>query len=126
MNEIEPELVTAHLNVGMWSYPCVKLDLNYPLERFNEYILPNILSLIQSDWIAANIQDILTSEKFTTVKERLLDIFICVPSTLIELSRPKEAEEVIKTAGKLLKKTRHDLPVIGILNLMLASISIYS
>jgi hypothetical protein len=88
--------------------------------------LPNALSLIRSDWLSTYIVDILESEKYITVKEMLLDILMCLPSILIELDRPKEAEEVIKLAGKLLKKNKKELPIIGILNLMLASISIYS
>lgn len=94
--------------------------------------------LFKSDWLEENICNLLLVEspseskmefgsksELMKVRTLLFDLFICVPSILIELERPKEGEEIIVHIKKLLKKTEKNLPVWGAINLILASLSIH-
>lgn len=122
--QITPGLVSAHIGVGMWSDGKQAPEITLAVERFNEYLLTNVQAMLQSDWLDENIAEIYSEDKNTVAREALLDIFVTVPSILIELDRPREAEEFIKDVSKLLTKSPKELLVMGTLNLMLASMSI--
>ena len=126
-HEIEPELVTAHLQVGMWSCPNSTISMSHPAERFTEYILGNITQILNSDWLVNKICEIFNDEdKLVRVREQLVDLFVCVPSILIELRRAEEAQEIIATIKQLLAKTQKALSVAGALDLILASLAIHN
>ena len=125
--EIEPELVSAHLDVGMWAHSSSQMQIENSVERFNEYILCNVQHVFASEWLENNVGAIFSNEeRFVRTRDQLADLFVTVPSVLVELERPREAEDLIVRVGGLIKRTGQNLPVAGALNLLLGSMSMHA
>lgn len=70
-NEIEPELVTAHLNQGMWQSTCSKTwTIDHHLDRFNHYILTNVQFLFHNERFEEIVQDIFTANENQVSQEK--------------------------------------------------------